>query len=92
MIRSLRWIQTHKAEEIAAAMPEEYYQGSKDLYIQSVRNMIDSYSQDGMISPADAKNALKVLSFDPAVKGKSLNLSDTYDMRFVEAYWKGQKK
>jgi NitT/TauT family transport system substrate-binding protein len=92
MIRSLRWIQTHKAEEIAAAMPEEYYQGSKELYIQSVRNMIDSYSQDGMISPADAKNALKVLSFDPAVKGKSLNLSDTYDMRFVEAYWKSQKK
>jgi NitT/TauT family transport system substrate-binding protein len=92
MIRSLRWIQTHKAEEIAAAMPEEYYQGSKELYIQSVRNMIDSYSQDGMISPADAKNALKVLSFDPAVKGKNLNLNDTYDMRFVEAYWKSQKK
>jgi NitT/TauT family transport system substrate-binding protein len=92
MIKALRWIQTHKPEEIAAAMPEEYYQGNKELYIQSVRNMMDSYSPDGVISPADAKNALKVLSFDPAVKGKTINLSETYDMRFVESYWKAQKK
>ena len=92
MIKTLRWIQSHKPEEIAAAVPEEYYQGSKELYIQSVRNMIDSYSQDGMVSPADAKNALKVLSFDPAVKSKNINLSETYDMRFVESYWKSQKK
>ena len=92
MIRTLRWIQTHKPEEIAAAVPEDYYQGSKELYIQAVRNMLDSYSQDGMISPSDAKNALKVLSFDPAVKAKNINLSETYDMRFVEAYWKSHKK
>ena len=92
LIRTLRWIQTHKPEEIAAAMPEDYYQGSKELYVQAVRNMIDSYSLDGMISPADAKIPLKVLSFDPAVKGKNINLSETYDMRFVEAYWKSQKK
>ena len=31
MIRTLRWIQTQKAEEIAAAVPENYYQAASFL-------------------------------------------------------------
>lgn len=92
MIRALMWVQTHKTEEITALMPEEYYQGNKEVYTQAVRNMTDSYSKDGMISLADTKNVMKVLSFDPAVKSGNINLSETFDMRFVEAYWKTHKK
>ena len=92
MVRTLTWIKTHKAEEITALMPEDYYQGNRELYTQAVRNMTDSYSQDGMISAPDTKNVMKVLSFDPAVKRAAINLSETYDMRFVEAYWKSHKK
>jgi NitT/TauT family transport system substrate-binding protein len=92
MIKTLRWMNTHKIEEIVALMPEDFYQGSKEVYTQAVKNMIDSYSVDGRISPADAKNVVNVMNFDPAVKKAAIDVSETYDMRFVENYWKAQKK
>lgn len=92
MIRALRWMQTRKVEEIVNLMPEEYYQGNKEIYAQAVKNMIDCYSPDGRIAAQDGRNVMKVLSFDPNVKKASINITDTYDMRFVEAYWKTQKK
>jgi NitT/TauT family transport system substrate-binding protein len=92
MVKTLRWIQSHKVEEIVAQMPEDYYQGSKELYTQALKTMVDSYSQDGMILAADTKNVLKVLAFDETVRKATINLAGTYDMRFVEAFWKSQKK
>ncbi len=92
MIKALRWIQTHKPEEITALMPEEYYQGNKEIYLQALKNMLDSFSPDGRIALGDAQNVAKVMSSDPVVKKASVNLTDTFDMRFVEAFWKTQKK
>jgi NitT/TauT family transport system substrate-binding protein len=92
MIKGLRWMQAHKLEEIVALMPEEYYQGNKTLYTQALKSMMDSYSPDGRIAAQDSRNVMKVLSFDPAVKKATINLAETYDMRFVDAYWKTQKK
>lgn len=91
MVKALRWIKTHKAEEIVALMPQEYYQGNKELYTQAVRAMLESYSPDGRISPAGPPSVLSVLSFDPAVRQATITLADTYEMRFVEAYWRSQK-
>ena len=92
MVRALRWIKAHKAEEIVALMPPEYYQGNRELYTQAVRSMLESYSLDGRISPAGAPNALAVLSsFDATVRRATINVGDTYDMRFVETFWKTQK-
>jgi NitT/TauT family transport system substrate-binding protein len=88
MVKALRWMQTHKIEEIVNIMPEEYYQGSKETYTQALKNMMDSYSLDGRISIKDTRTVQKVLMFDPAVKKATIDLSETFDMRFVEAYWK----
>jgi NitT/TauT family transport system substrate-binding protein len=92
MVRGLRWMQSHKIEEIIAIMPEEYYQGNKEVYTKALKSMIDSYSTDGRITAPDTKNVMKVLNFDPAVKKANINLAETYDMQFVESYWKAQKK
>ncbi len=92
MVRALRWIKSHKPDEIVNLMPQEYYQGNKELYTQAVRNMLESYSLDGRISTAGAPNAVSVLSsFDATVRRATINVGDTYDMRFVEAFWKTQK-
>src|SRR5437667_3032336 len=32
-VKTLKWIQTHSAEEIAAQLPADYYAGDKDLYL-----------------------------------------------------------
>jgi len=92
MVKALRWIKGHKVEEIVALMPQEYYQGNKTLYTQAVRAMLESYSPDGRISPAGPPSVLSVLSFDPAVRKATITLADTYEMRFVEAYWRSQPK
>lgn len=85
MVKSLRWIKAHKVEDIVNLMPQEYYQGNRELYTQAVRNMLESYSLDGRISPAGAPSVLGVLSsFDPAVRRATINVADTYDMRFVD--------
>ncbi len=88
MVKALRWMQAHKIEEIVAIMPEEYYQGSKETYTQALKNMMDSYSPDGRINIKDTRTVQKVLMFDPAVKKANIDLNETFDMRFVEAYWK----
>ncbi len=92
MVKALRWIKGHKVEEIVALMPQEYYQGNKELYTKAVRAMLESYSPDGRISPAGPPSVLSVLSFDPAVRKATITLADTYEMRFVEAYWRSQPK
>jgi NitT/TauT family transport system substrate-binding protein len=92
LIKALRWMQTHKPEEIVALMPEEYYQGNKEIYLQALKNMLDSYSPDGRIVLGGAQNVAKVMSSDPVVKKAAVNLTDTFDMHFVEAFWKALKK
>ncbi len=91
MVKALQWIKTHKVEEIVDAMPPEYYQGNRELYTRAVRATLESYSPDGRISPAGPPSVLTVLSFDPAVRQATINLADTYDMRFVEAYWRSRR-
>jgi len=69
IVRALRWIKSHKADEIVNLMPQEYHQGNKELYTQAVRSMLESYSLDGRISTAGAPNAVSVLSsFDATVR------------------------
>jgi NitT/TauT family transport system substrate-binding protein len=92
LIKALNWMHTHKLEEITALMPEEYYQGNKEIYLQALKNMFDSFSLDGRIALKDAQNVAKVMSSDPVIKKTPVNLADTYDSRFVEAFWKTQKK
>jgi len=92
MVKALRWIKGHKVEEIVALMPQEYYQGNKELYTRAVRATLESYSPDGRISPAGPPSVLSVLSFDPQVRKATITLADTYEMRFVEAYWRSQRK
>jgi NitT/TauT family transport system substrate-binding protein len=92
MIRAVRWIKAHRVEEIVALMPPEYYQGNKDLYTQAVRAMLESYSLDGRISPAGAANVAGVLAtFDAAVRRATITIAETYEMRFVDAYWKAAR-
>jgi NitT/TauT family transport system substrate-binding protein len=90
MVKALVWIQTHKVEEIVNIMPEEYYQGSKETYILALKTMMDSYSPDGRINIKDTRTVQKVLMFDAAVKKATIDLNETFDMRFVDAYWKAQ--
>jgi NitT/TauT family transport system substrate-binding protein len=84
LVRGLKWVQSHNAEEIAKMMPEEYALGDKALFIKSIQANHDAYSPDGKFTREAAETAYKVLkAFDPAVASATIDLSKTYTDTFV---------
>ncbi len=84
-VRTMQFIHTHSADEIAAKMPADY-QKDKALYVGALKASLPMYTADGKM-PADGPDTvLKVLSaFNPSVKGKHIDLSKTYTNEFVSA-------
>lgn len=83
-VKTLRFIKTHSAAEIADKMPKDYYGNNKPLYIQALENSLPMYSPDGKMPAGGPETVLSVLSgFNPNVKGKHIDLSKTYTNEFV---------
>ncbi|MDJ0340982.1 ABC transporter substrate-binding protein [Streptomyces sp. H10-C2] len=85
-VQTLKWIQGHSAAEITDKMPADYYAGvGKDVYTKALDNEKGMYSPDGLMPADGAQTVLKVLSsFDPTVKGHTIDLSKTYTNDFVQ--------
>src|SRR5258706_11827376 len=86
-VKTLKWIQDHTAAEITDQMPADYYSGvGKDAYIQALTNEKGIYNPTGVMPPSGPQTDLNVLSsFNPDVKGKTIDLSKTYTDQFVNA-------
>jgi NitT/TauT family transport system substrate-binding protein len=86
LVRGLKWVKDHSAEEIAKMMPEEYMLGDKPLFIAAIKANHEAYSPDGRFLKDAPETALKVLkAFDPNVQNATIDLSKTYTSKFVEA-------
>jgi len=84
--KTMKFIQTHGAEEIAAKMPADYYAGDKDAYVKALANGKAMFTPDGRMPPSGPPTVLKVLQgFNKAVQGKNIDLSKTYTTEFVDA-------
>ena len=84
-VRTMQFIHTHSAEEIAAKMPADY-QKDKALYVSALKASLPMYTVDGKMPADGPQTVLKVLSaFKPSVKGKHIDLSKTYTNEFVTA-------
>ncbi|QBR01266.1 ABC transporter substrate-binding protein [Paraburkholderia pallida] len=83
--RTMQFIHTHSAEEIAAKMPDDY-QKDKALYVTALKASLPMYTADGKMPADGPATVLKVLSaFNPSVKGKHVDLARTYTNDFVTA-------
>lgn len=83
-VKTMKFIKTHSAAEIAEKMPKDYYGNNKALYIQALENSLPMYTADGKMPPGGPETVLSVLSgFNPNVKGKHIDLSKTYTNEFV---------
>ena len=83
-VKTLRFIKTHSAAEIADKMPKDYYGNNKPLYVQALQNSLPMYSVDGRMPVGGPETVLAVLSgFNPNVKGKKIDLSRTFTNEFV---------
>src|SRR5205085_8283345 len=46
-VKTLKWMHTHTAAEIADKMPADYYAGNKALYVTALQNQMAIFSPDG---------------------------------------------
>jgi len=85
MVKTLRWMSSHSAAEIAERMPKEYLVGNKDLYVQGLADGKSQFTPDGRMPAGGPETVLKVMStFSKNVAGKTIDLSRTYTTELVD--------
>jgi NitT/TauT family transport system substrate-binding protein len=84
-VKTLKWINTHTAAQIADMMPADYYSGiGKAAYIKALDGEKGIYNPTGIMPPNGPPTNVKVLTtFNPAVQGKSIDVAKTYTDQFV---------
>lgn len=84
-VKTMRYIDTHSAAEIADKMPKDFYVGDKDGYVKALEVSKGMFTPDGMMPKGGPEIVLTVLSeFSKNVKGKQIDLSRTYTTEFVK--------
>jgi len=84
--KTMNYIHTHSAEEIAEHMPRDYYGKDKALYVAALKSSLSMFTQDGRMPEGGPETVLKVLStFKPQVKAKNIDLSKTYTNTYLPA-------
>lgn len=83
-MKSLKWLQTAKPEDVADLVPPEYHLGDRPLYLKAVQNSLESYSRDGIVPPEGMASVMDMLKqLDPEMKDAKVDLATTFDDRFV---------
>lgn len=84
-VKTLRFIKSHSAAEIAAKMPADFYVGDKDGYVKAIEGSKGMFTADGVMPVDGPETVLHVLSsFSPNLKGKKVDLARTYTSEFVK--------
>lgn len=84
-VKTLKFIATHSAAEIADKMPKDFYAGDKDGYVKALADGKAMFTADGVMPAGGPETVLQVLSgFSKNVKGKTVDLAKTYTTEFVK--------
>ncbi|TNC15736.1 ABC transporter substrate-binding protein [Methylobacterium terricola] len=83
--KSLKWIVAASPEEIADTVPPAYHFGDKPLYVQAVKNSLESYSRTGIPTQEGMASVLELVrTLDPELQGAKIDLAATVEDRFVK--------
>ena len=85
-VRTMHFIHTHSAAEIAALMPTDFYVGDKAMYVNALARGKAMFTEDGRMPAGGPENVLTVLSaIESRVHDKPIDLAGTYTTQFVDA-------
>ncbi|HXL77095.1 MAG TPA: ABC transporter substrate-binding protein [Candidatus Eisenbacteria bacterium] len=83
-VKTLKYIHSHTAAEIAAKMPADYYAGNQALYVNALQNQISIFGTDCKMPASGPETVMKIQqAYVPSFKGKTANLSETYTNEFA---------
>src|SRR5260221_6048782 len=78
-VKTLKWIHTHTAAEIADKMPADYYAGNKAVYVTALQNQIAIFSPDGLMPTGAPESVLNIEHQSKLVpQDKNIDLNATY--------------
>jgi NitT/TauT family transport system substrate-binding protein len=86
-VKTMGWIGSHDAADIAAKMPKDYNGGNAKLYEQSIKDSSPMFTPDGKMPEGGPETVLDVLgTFSDTVKAKKddIDLGKTYTTKFVD--------
>jgi NitT/TauT family transport system substrate-binding protein len=83
-VKTLKWMHTHTAEQIADQMPADYYAGNKALYVTALQNQMAIFSPDGLM-PAGAPQSVLSIEYQSNLvpKSKPIDLTTTFTNQFA---------
>ncbi|MFE2545200.1 ABC transporter substrate-binding protein [Actinacidiphila glaucinigra] len=86
-VKTLRWMSTHSAAEIAAKMPSDYAQGGgQELYVKSIESTLPMFTKDGVMPEGGPETVERVLkAFNPNLQNAEVDLAKTYTTEFVKS-------
>ncbi len=86
LVKSLRFIAGHSAQEIAAKLPADYMAGDRALYVSTLQQSKSMFTTDGLMPAGGPDNVLRVMrAAERAVVGKPIDLSRTFTTEFARA-------
>ena len=86
LVRTLGYIATHDAEDIAAQVPADFYAGDRALYVAALERSRDMFSRDGRMPEGGPETVRAVLAaIMDNVGSRTIDLSRTYTNDFVAA-------
>ncbi|MGI9156670.1 MAG: hypothetical protein ACR2FG_08540 [Marmoricola sp.] len=87
-VKTMGWIHSHSAAQIAAKMPQDYNGGDPALYEKSIQDSSPMFTTDGKMPQGGPNTVLAVLgTFSDIVKAKKndIDLPKTYTTKFADA-------
>lgn len=86
VVRANRWLAGATAEDIVKTVPESYFMGNKDIYIEGFLKNRPALSVDGMIPEEAPSISLKALmQVNRHISPKRVDLTNIYTNEFVKA-------
>src|SRR5579872_6368496 len=83
-VKTLKYIHSHTADEIASQMPTDYFAGDKASYVADLKSQLAIFGTDCRMPAGGPENVQKIQQqFVSSYKGKSANLSETYTNEFA---------
>lgn len=84
VLQALRWIHQHSPAQIASKVPIAQRGADDDLYIETLRKAMPTFSEDGVLPKQAANAALSTLRVSlESVRSAKIDVSKTYTNEFV---------
>jgi NitT/TauT family transport system substrate-binding protein len=84
-VKTLKFMHSHTAAEIAGKMPADYYAGDKASYVSDLQSQLSIFGTDCKMPAGGPETVQKIQQqFVASFKGKSANLSETYTNEFAD--------